>query len=92
MDSIPDEQPDPKNMGIKELLIEVRTDMKWVKKKLGSVCEDVKGHEGRLQELEKVDAKQEGAATEKKDSTALAIALIAIIISTVSTIVSMVGR
>lgn len=91
-DSIPQaDESDPKDMGIRELLIEVRTDMKWVKAKLGAVCNDVKGHEERIQELEKVDAKSEGATTEKKDSTAMAIAIAAIIISAVTSVMNLIG-
>jgi len=75
------------DMNERELLVELATDMRWMKDKLHRLCTEVYvEHANRLRALEQSDAKQLGAENEKKDKTALAIAIMALIVSTIATL------
>ena len=72
-----------------DMIVEMRTDVKWIKDKLSDVCEEVwekhpREHaalESRIRGLENVDAGQGAVSREKKDWTATGLAVVAIIVS-----------
>lgn len=90
---------DGPDASIRDMVIEVRNDIKWVKEKLGNICTEIyiehpKDHravEKRLRLLEDADAKLAGLMKESSDNRATAIAVIALIIAAISSAAAIIG-
>lgn len=74
----------------RELLIEIRTDQRWMKDKLSAICSSIKDHNGRIHDLEIANAEEKGGDNAKEKGGAFVIAVIALLVSIVSCITAII--
>jgi len=86
------------DMTMRDMVIEMRNDLKWIKNRLSEVCTEVYGEhpkdhramDKRLRRLEDWDAKLEGLMKQKKEGGAGLLTIISVIISAIAVSVSII--
>lgn len=78
-------------LDLRTIMVETRLTQIHQGKKLDQICGTLKEQEKRIADLEKHDARSEGAKEQGKDATAIMIAVAAILISAASTILNLIG-